>query len=121
MQQPHHLHLKLIQQCPACDTIFDQAQINILLNAEATVLAHLHCETCNVNLLANVVALPQGLVGNAILTDLQISEAMAAIEDGKLTEDTFLALYQEINSKKLLINVRQSVGLSPSVDIATTR
>lgn len=121
MHQPHHLHLKLIQKCPACNTAFDQNKINILINAEATVLAHLHCDSCSVNLLANVVAMPQGLVGNAILTDLQIPEAMSAIEDEKLTEDLFLALYQEINSNKLLTNVRQSVGISEISDLPTTR
>jgi hypothetical protein len=121
MQQPHHLHLKLIQKCPACDTVFDQSRITILMNAEQTVLAHLHCDNCGVNLLANVVAMPQGLVGNAILTDLQITEAISAIEDEKLTEDMFLALYQQISSKKLLTNVRQSVAMPELPDGATTR
>ena len=121
MHQPHHLHLKLIQKCPACVTAFDQDKINILMNAESTVLAHLHCDNCGVNLLANVVAMPQGLVGNAILTDLQIPEAMTALEDNKLSEDLFLALYQEISSKKLLTNVRQSVVQPEISDVTATR
>ncbi len=91
------------------------------MNAESTVLAHLHCDICNVNLLANVVAMPQGLVGNAILTDLQIDEALPVLETARITEDAFLALYNEIHAKNLLINVRQSVGLSETSDTATTR
>lgn len=106
------MHLKLIQKCPGCGTEFDQRRITILMNAEQSVLAHLHCDICSVNLLANVVAMPQGLVGNAILTDLQIDEALSTLETARITEDMFLTLYQEIHSKNLLINVRQSVGLS---------
>lgn len=109
----HQLSLKLIQRCPACEMPFQQAQVTILSETNLTVLAHLHCTNCRVNLLANVVNMPQGLVGNAMLTDLTVAEALRLLELKQLTEDDFLSLYKSIKNTGMistLTNGQESAG-----------
>ncbi len=98
----HFLSLKLIQKCPACNNQFQQATVTILDESEFSLLAHLHCLNCSVNLLANVVTMPQGMVGNAILVDLRSDEAPEVIARSALTEDDFLNLYQQVTDSNFI-------------------
>ena|SRR3989344_3711490 len=112
----HFLSLKLIQKCPACNSQFQQATVTILEESEFSLLAHLHCLNCHVNLLANVVTMPQGLVGNAILIDLRSDEASAILTRQPLTEDDFLNLYQQVREQQF-INSLSDRQASSRIDI----
>ena len=111
----HHLSLKLIQRCPGCKTAFQQARISILRESTTSILAHLNCVKCGVNLLANVVNMPQGLIGNAILTDLNEEEVLSLLSGEALSEDDFLNLYNIIHNKKIINDFGQSgeIPLNP--------
>ncbi|MFH0873667.1 MAG: hypothetical protein V1846_02385 [Candidatus Komeilibacteria bacterium] len=98
----HFLSLKLIQKCPACNSQFQQTTVTILEESDFSLLAHLHCLNCHVNLLANVVTMPQGLVGNAILIDLRSDEAPVILARQALTEDDWLNLYQQVSNKQFI-------------------
>ena len=101
MFNSHNLSLKLIQRCPACNAAFQQAQISIVQETDFTLLAHMQCQQCRVNLLANVVNMPQGLVGNAILTDIQLEEVGKLLDFEAMEDNYFLNVYNFVRQKDL--------------------
>lgn len=101
MFNSHNLSLKLIQHCPSCNTAFQQAQISIIQETDFTILAHMQCAHCHMNMLANVVTMPQGLVGNAILTDLHLEEVQKLLEAGEMNEDYFLNMFSFVRQRDL--------------------
>jgi len=106
----HHLSLKLIQRCPACQSAFQRAQVSILMENEMAVLAHMSCLNCGANLIANVITMPQGLVGNAVLTDMTADEAGQLLIERGLTEDEFLNIYAFIHANQLLRKLHGQPG-----------
>ncbi len=112
MDRPNNLSLKLIQRCPACQAVFQQAMVTVLTETEFSLLAHLRCANCQVNLLANVMNTPQGLIGNAMLTDMAAIEALEILEGKAISEDEFLEIYKYISSNKDLIKNLRSDDLT---------
>ena len=106
MEQSNNLSLKLIQRCPACQAIFQQTMVTVLTETEFSLLAHLRCANCQVNLLANVMNTPQGLLGNAMLTDMTAPEAGELLDGKFISEDEFLDIYKFISKNNLINNLR---------------
>ena len=102
-------NLRLIRQCPICNIEYKQSQIQILEESEFGVLTYASCQSCGANLLTKFATLPQGLIGNAILTDLQPQEVLDFASGDDLKADDVLALYQLISKKELITNLKKII------------
>ncbi len=66
----NNFHLKLIQSCPVCGREYQEPMLKLIGEGNKDVLAHITCDQCQSKLLVKVVMTANGLVGNALLTDL---------------------------------------------------
>ena len=90
--------IRLIQQCPVCNKKYQENKVQILDEQGNAFLAYLTCSFCRSNIIVRVVSLPQGLVGSAILTDLNPDEVIEFSERQSIVSDDVLYTHQ------LLIN-----------------
>jgi len=103
------LNLKLIKRCPVCAQDYHQSMIQVLDESEYGVLTYSTCNNCHSNLLTKFSSLPQGIVGNAILTDLQVQEVMDFAKLDDLGEDDVIYIQQALSQKDLIKNFKKSI------------
>ena len=86
--------LKLIKECPVCHTHYDIKKVQILDYSEDGVLVYFFCPICLSSLLANIIEMPFGVIGSAMLTDLEADEVLKFKKTGAVTVDDVLQVYQ---------------------------
>lgn len=97
------LNLRLIKKCPICNADYQQSMIQVLDESEYGILTYATCNSCGANLLTKFASLPQGVIGNAILTDLTPSEVLEFADGDDVNDDDVLDI-QHLLSKKELVN-----------------
>lgn len=65
---------KLIQKCPICGQEYNHNKIKILESQDLYILSYLKCTNCNSGLALKILMLPHGMVGQAIVTELDAEE-----------------------------------------------
>ena len=103
------LNLKLIKKCPICSADYKQANIQILDENEFGVLTYATCASCKANLLTKFSSLPQGVIGNAILTDLSPQEVLDFAIEGDIDADEVLDIQAMLSKKELIKNFKKLV------------
>ncbi len=98
LPQSHQLSLKLLEKCPSCHAAIPSANIHIIDETDIQVLAHVLCANCSAKHLASIVHQHNGIIGNAIPTDLSYPETLNSIDTAALSEDQVLDLYTKIHS-----------------------
>ena len=88
--------LKIIKKCPVCSHEYHQNGVQILSENELGFLTYVTCQFCGANLLTKFSPVEQGMVGNAILTDLQAQEVLDFAVGDDLNADEVLEINQEI-------------------------
>ena len=91
--------LKLIRSCPVCNSKYTPSTARVIENGddeENGVLVYFSCPRCSSSLLARVVELPFGVVGSAMLTDLEADEVEKFKNSDEVTVDDVLEVYREL-------------------------
>jgi hypothetical protein len=101
------LNLKLIKKCPVCNMDYQQSMIQVLDESEYGLLAYASCRGCGANLLTKFASLPQGVIGNAILTDLKPQEVMDFASQDELSDNDVLDIQYLISKKELINNLKK--------------
>jgi hypothetical protein len=96
------LNLRLIKHCPVCQREYQQTLVQILSENEFGLLTHVTCAHCGAHLLTRLATMPQGVVGNSILTDLQADEVMGFIAHDEISAEDVLRVHQMLEDKKLI-------------------
>jgi len=65
---------KLIQKCPICGTEYNHNKIKILETQDLYILSYLKCASCDSGLALKILMLPHGMVGQAVVTELDDEE-----------------------------------------------
>ena len=65
---------KLIQKCPICGQEYNHNKIKILESQDLYILSYLKCTNCNSGLALKILMLPHGMVGQAVVTELDDEE-----------------------------------------------
>jgi transcription elongation factor Elf1 len=104
-------NVRLMQRCPMCRAEQVSANVDILEEGAGGFLAYLSCTKCGASLIVRVAALPQGLVGNAILTDLNADEVTRFAGSDDVTADDVLDAWELANSSRLGATVRASLSV----------
>lgn len=105
----HPLSLKLVRTCPVCSSEYQQSTIQILEESESGVLTYVTCQKCGANLLTKISSVAQGLIGQAILTDLKASEVMDFAIGDDLSADQVLKMQENIYNKQLINKFREII------------
>ena len=86
--------LRLIQKCPVCSRDYSGGRIEILSESDQSFLAYMSCGWCASSIIVRVLTLPHGLVGNAILTDLNGAEVLNFSAHEPVLSNQVLELHQ---------------------------
>lgn len=103
-------NLRLVQRCPVCKAEQASAQLEILEELGSSFLAYLSCSRCGSSLIVRVMTMPQGLVGNAILTDLSSEEVVRFTGAPAMTADEVLAVWQGLRGDDYLTQINQLIN-----------
>jgi hypothetical protein len=98
--------IRLVQNCPVCNRKYQQNRVQIIDEFGKSFLAYLTCNFCQSNLIVKVISMPQGLVGNAILTDLNPEEVLRFSDGTRISGDDILNIHQSINNNEILNNLK---------------
>lgn len=96
------LNLRLIKHCPVCQREYQKTPVQILSENEFGLLTHVTCAHCGAHLLTRMASMPQGVIGNSILTDLQADEVMGFIAFDEISADDVLSVHQLLDNKELI-------------------
>ncbi len=96
------LNLRLIRKCPVCSADYQSAMIQVLDESELGILTYASCGKCGANLLTKFSSVAQGIVGNAILTDLRPQEVMDYAVGDDLAADDVLKIQELIKNNNLI-------------------
>ena len=96
------LNLRLIKHCPVCQREYQQTLVQVLSENEFGLLTHMTCAHCGAHLLTRLSTMPQGVVGNSILTDLQADEVMSFIANDEISADDVLRVHQMLENQELI-------------------
>lgn len=102
-------NVRLMQRCPMCRAEQVSANVDILEEGAGGFLAYLSCTKCGASLIVRVAALPQGLVGNAILTDLESDEVSRFAGGEDVGADDVLDAWELAGSSRLAAAVRATL------------
>lgn len=103
------LNLKLIKKCPICSSDYHQSNIQILDESDFGVLTYASCNSCKSNLLTKFTSLPQGIIGNAILTDLSPQEVLDFATESDIEADDVLGIQAMLSKKELIKNFKKLI------------
>lgn len=93
--------IRLVQNCPVCDRKYQPNRVQIIDEFGNSFLAYLTCNFCQSNLIVKVINMPQGLVGNAILTDLSPEEVLRFSDGNKISGDDILNVHQSLSNNEI--------------------
>ena len=109
-ESSHQLSLRLIERCPSCHARVPRSNIHIIDETERDLLTHLKCAQCRGMYLTLIIHRSEGLIGNAIATDLTYDETLAIRERPYIDDDEFLALYRMISGGDLVANFNLQIN-----------
>ena len=67
---------KILQKCPICESDYDAKKVQLLDAQDLDVLSYFKCENCHSGIVLKIMIMPHGLVGQAIVTDLEPNEIL---------------------------------------------
>lgn len=90
------LSLKLVKSCPNCKASFVLENIEVVDESGGEIVSYFSCGNCQSSLVAKINQLPFGVVGHAMMTDLEREEVMMLGGVEGVTEDGVLEIYQKL-------------------------
>lgn len=96
------LNLRLLKHCPVCQREYKASLVQILSENESGMLTYMTCAFCGAHLLTKLSAMPQGIVGNAILTDLLADEVMPFTAFDEISGEDVLQVHNLLNNKQFI-------------------
>jgi|SRR3989338_811325 len=97
---PNHAHdtgfgyLRVMRECPVCNTAYRAEQVSVLDAADHNHLVHLTCNACHNALLALVTVSPLGMSSIGVMTDLTAADADRCQRQPPVSEDDVLSFHQ---------------------------
>ncbi len=80
---------KLVRKCPVCGHEYNHNKIKILKTQDLYILSYLKCDSCNTGLALKILMLPHGIVGQAVVTELDDQELknLSTVSESISSED----------------------------------
>ncbi|MCD4704517.1 hypothetical protein K8R66_00390 [bacterium] len=102
---------KLIQKCPVCGKEYQHNKIKILETQDLYILSYLKCSNCHSGLALKILMLPHGMVGQAVVTELDGEELKNFKKVSKaIASEDVLFVYDFFKKKKSLVEGLKSVS-----------
>ncbi|MCG2687093.1 hypothetical protein L6278_03115 [Candidatus Parcubacteria bacterium] len=92
--------LKLVKNCPVCRTKYTIPMADVVQELETGYLVYFSCANCKSSLLTQISEMPFGLIGSAMLTDLELNEVLKFKNGEKVTVDDVLEVYESLEKER---------------------
>ena len=67
---------KLLQKCPVCGETYNYSKVKLLEANDSYILSYFKCQKCETGVAMKAVFMPTGMIGQAVITDLEADEIM---------------------------------------------
>lgn len=95
---------KILQKCPVCEADYDAKKVQLLDAQDLDILSYFKCDNCKSGIALKIMIMPHGVVGQAIVTDLEPSEILNFKSKKILVNSTdVLCVYDFFKKKKDLL------------------
>jgi hypothetical protein len=84
---------KLLQKCPICGENYNYSKIKLLEANDSHILSFFKCQKCESGIAMKILLLPTGMIGQAVLTDLEADEIMRFKKRANITSSDVLYVY----------------------------
>lgn len=94
--------LKLIQQCPMCETAYEPLEIKVLDEEENKHLVHVTCAKCKHSVVALITSQPSGVSSVGLITDALPEDVQRFKESDAVDFDDCIAWHELLSSDHLI-------------------
>ncbi len=84
---------KILQKCPICGEDYNYSKIKLLEANDSHILSFFKCQKCESGIAMKILLLPTGMIGQAVLTDLEADEIMKFKKKANITSSDVLYVY----------------------------
>jgi hypothetical protein len=91
---------KLLQKCPVCGENYNHLKVKLLEANDSYILSYFKCQKCESGVAMKAIFMPTGMIGQAVLTDLEVDEIMKFKNKESITSSDVLYMYDVIKSEK---------------------
>jgi len=92
--------LKIISNCPVCDSRNFPSQIKVLQEKDNSHLLYVQCRRCKSRVIVLITAHQNGISSVGLLTDLSSDEVLKFSTQEPINHDDVLELYDSLFEKK---------------------
>jgi len=93
--------LKLVKSCPVCSTKYTVVMADVVEELETGYLIYFSCANCKSSLLTQINEMPFGLIGSAMLTDLELNEILKFKNGERVNVDDVLEVYKKLEKSQI--------------------
>lgn len=93
--------MRLIQQCPLCDTVYEPLEIKVIDETENMHLVHVTCRKCAHSVVALITNQPNGLSSVGLITDAEPEDISRFKEIDQVNWDDCLAWHSFLKQDQL--------------------
>ncbi|HNZ86430.1 MAG TPA: hypothetical protein PLD95_01680 [bacterium] len=102
------LSKKLLQKCPVCGDTYNYSKVKLLEANDSYILSYFKCQKCGTGVAMKAIFIPTGMVGQAVITDLEADEIMKLKNNNEsITSADVLCVYDFIKNEKDIIKAIQ--------------
>lgn len=92
-ESPQRSGLKLLKDCPVCQTNFQQSDIRVIATCSSVHLLHVTCGSCTHAVLSLFTISQLGMSSVGMATDLSAADAERVLGSAPIHEDELLAFH----------------------------
>ncbi|MBI3120102.1 MAG: hypothetical protein HYZ08_00640 [Candidatus Kerfeldbacteria bacterium] len=97
--------LRLISNCPLCNTAYNPNSARILEERDDAHLLHIQCRRCESSIVALIVMGGVGVSSIGLITDLSSDDVLQFKQGRPVSVDDVLDLYRAVSSEDALGNL----------------
>lgn len=92
--------MRLMKQCPLCQTDYKFDQIDVIDEDAGAHLVHITCDTCAGNMLAILMLSGFGMSSVGMITDLSATDIRRLQDAEPISADDVLSMYEALHTKR---------------------
>ena len=93
-------NIKVVSNCPVCNTKYYSADAKILEERENGHLVHIQCKKCKSNVIALILASGVGISSVSLVTDLTSDDVLKFKDQNPISFDTVIELHNALSRDK---------------------
>lgn len=105
MPEAAHEGLRIISQCPMCNTTYNPLSAEVLSRKDNAQLMFKRCKKCSSSILTLVVAGVIGVSSMGLITDLTSDDVLKFQNGSKMNGDDAINIHEAVKDRKFILKL----------------